>query len=168
MSHRADEGHHMDVRRLGNCSGLCKAFRVSRPRPPPERPAPKPAPTMSTTSLPSYVAPDLARIPSYTAQPQAYEQRLALNILRARPSGEFTKQSKGGGISLRLYDQENNAALPTYGHGTPISGTVEVARPEGVHAVEVKVRARPAFCVYCEREKPNKKHKHPRSRAPSD
>ena len=91
---------------------------------------------MSTTSLPSYVAP----VPSYTAEPQAYEQRLALNILRARPSGEYTKTSKGGGISLRLYDQDERAALPTYGHGTPIEGSVEIAKPEGVHAVEVKVR----------------------------
>ena len=95
---------------------------------------------MSTTSLPSYAAPDLASIPSYTAEPQAYEQRLALNILRARPSGEYTKTSKGGGISLRLYDQDERAALPTYGHGTPIEGSVEIAKPEGVHAVEVKVR----------------------------
>lgn len=108
-------------------------------RPPLLRPALLQSP-MSTTSLPSYAAPDLSRIPSYTAEPQAYEQRLALNILRARPSGEFTKQSKGGGISLRLFDQEEKAAVPTYGHGTPICGIVEVVRPEGVHAVEIKVR----------------------------
>lgn len=94
---------------------------------------------MSTASLPSYVAPDLSRTPSYAAEPHPYEQRLALNILRARPSGQYRKQSKGGGISLRLFDQDNNATLPVYGYGNPIEGTVEVARPEGVHAVGVKV-----------------------------
>lgn len=95
---------------------------------------------MSTTSLPSYTAPLLGRTPSYTAEPQAFEQRLALNVLRPRPSGEFTKQSKGGGISLRLFAQEDGATLPTYGHGASIEGTIEVARPEGVNAVEVKIK----------------------------
>ena len=95
---------------------------------------------MSTTSLPSYTAPLLGRTPSYTAEPQAFEQRLALNVLRPRPSGEFTKQSKGGGLSLRLFAQEDGATLPTYGHGASIDGTIEIAKPEGVNAVEVKVR----------------------------
>lgn len=95
---------------------------------------------MSTTSLPSYVAPDLTRTPSYTAEPQAYEQRLALNVLRARPAGEFTKHSRGGGVSLRLFDQDDNAELPVYGHAASIDGVVQIARPEGVQAVEVKVR----------------------------
>lgn len=97
---------------------------------------------MSTTSLPSYSAPLLGRTPTYTAEPQAFEQRLALSVLQPRPSGEFTKQSKGGGVSLRLFAQENGTALPTYGHGASVDGTIDIAKPEGVNAVEVKVRGR--------------------------
>ena len=97
---------------------------------------------MSTASLPSYVAPHLtfSRTPSYTAEPQAFEQRLALNRLQPRPSGEITKQSKSGGVSLRFVAQEQNVSLPVYGYGGVVEGSVDVAKPEGVHAVEVKVR----------------------------
>lgn len=95
---------------------------------------------MSTASLPSYAAPLLERTPTYTAEPQAFEQRLALNRLRPRPSGEFTKQSKSGALALRLFAQDNNASLPVYGAGALIDGAVEIARPEGVNSVEVKVR----------------------------
>ena len=105
---------------------------------------------MSTLSLPSYVAPTLSRTPSYTEEPQQYEQRLALNILRPRPSGEFIKTSKGGGITLRLFGQDGNAALPVYGFGAPIDGVIEVARTEGVNAVEVKVCGHsPSVLVLC-------------------
>ncbi|EKM51698.1 uncharacterized protein PHACADRAFT_261993 [Phanerochaete carnosa HHB-10118-sp] len=95
---------------------------------------------MSTTSLPSYTAPLLGRTPTYTAEPQASEQRLALSVLQPRPSGEFTKQSKGGGVSLRLFAQENGTALPTYGHSASIDGAIDIAKPEGVNAVEVKIK----------------------------
>lgn len=100
------------------------------------------AATMSTTSLPSYAAPALSfsRTPSYSEEPQAYEQRLAWNVAAPRPSGEITKQSRSGGVSLRFSGQESNASLPIYGHNGIVEGTVEVAKPEGVHAVEVKVR----------------------------
>jgi hypothetical protein len=94
---------------------------------------------MSTLSLPSYVAPSLSRTPSYTAEPQQYEQRLALNVLRPRPSGEYTKTSKGGGITLRLFGQQSGITSPVYGFGAPIDGVVDIARTEGVNAVEVKV-----------------------------
>lgn len=93
---------------------------------------------MSTTSLPSYRAVN-PHIPSYTAEPQAYERRLAVNRLRPRPSGEYVKQSKGSGISLRLVAQDSNVSLPVYGCGSSIVGTVEIPRPDGVTAVEVKV-----------------------------
>ena len=94
---------------------------------------------MSTTSLPSYTAPLLGRTPSYTAEPQAYEQRLALNRLRARPSSEFTKQSKSGGIALRFLGQEENAAYPVYGVSDVIEGIVDISKTDGVHSVDVKV-----------------------------
>lgn len=100
---------------------------------------------MSTTSLPSYAPPSLAsssytRIPSYTAEPRAFEQRLALNRAHPRPSGEFTKQSRSGGVGLRFLAQERDTTLPVYGNAGVIEGVVEIAKPEGVHSVEVKVR----------------------------
>lgn len=94
---------------------------------------------MSATSLPSYIAPSFVRSPSYTAEPQEHEQRLALSRLRRRPSSDFVKHSRGGGISLRLTEQPDGAALPVYGRGDAVEGTVELAKPEGVVSVEVKI-----------------------------
>ena len=97
---------------------------------------------MSTASLPSYAAPSLnfVRTPVYSAEPAEYEQRLAWNRVQSRPQGEITKQSRSGGVSLRFLNQPNNAELPVYGYGGVIEGVVEIAKPEGVHSADVKVR----------------------------
>ncbi|KAI0699466.1 hypothetical protein BC835DRAFT_1331525 [Cytidiella melzeri] len=99
---------------------------------------------MSTTSLPSYnpaLLPSVSRTPTYTAEPQAYEQRLAHNPpLRPRPSGEFTKHSKAGGLALRFLSQEENIPLPVYGTGDVVDGIVDIAKTDGVHAVDVKIK----------------------------
>lgn len=94
---------------------------------------------MSTTSLPGYFIPTYSRTPSYTAEPQAYEQRIALNRVQARPTGDFVKSSKSGGISLRLLFQDRNAEFPVYGCGSSVEGTVCLSKPDGVTAVELKV-----------------------------
>lgn len=95
---------------------------------------------MSTASLPSYVAPSFDRTPSYSAEPHEYEQRIALaDRLRPRPSGNFVKESKNGGVKLRLSAQEDNLALPVYGSGGRVEGTVELTKPSSVGSVEVKV-----------------------------
>ncbi|KAF8903178.1 hypothetical protein CPB84DRAFT_1814790 [Gymnopilus junonius] len=87
---------------------------------------------MSTVSLPSYVAPSLNRIPSYSAEPGDFEHRIALgDRFRIRPTGIFVKESKGGGVKLRLSSQEENIALP---------GVVELSKPEGVTSVEIEGR----------------------------
>ncbi|KAH9847954.1 hypothetical protein C2E23DRAFT_846414 [Lenzites betulinus] len=93
---------------------------------------------MSTTSLPSY-APSFSRIPSYSAEPQEYEQRLALNRPAHRPAGDFVKQSKGGNVSLRLFAQEDNVSLPVYACGAAVEGAVDLLKTDGVTAVEVKI-----------------------------
>ncbi|KAI0670876.1 hypothetical protein C8Q78DRAFT_1069600 [Trametes maxima] len=93
---------------------------------------------MSTTSLPGY-APSFTRIPSYSAEPHAYEQRLALNRPTRRPAGDFVKQSRGGNVSLRLFAQENNVSLPVYGLGAAVEGAVNLTKTDGVTAVEVKI-----------------------------
>ncbi|KAI0755064.1 hypothetical protein C8Q80DRAFT_1117566 [Daedaleopsis nitida] len=93
---------------------------------------------MSTTSLPQYVArPTYARTPTYTAEPQAFEQRLALNRPTRPPSGNFVKWAKN--VSLRLFAQEDNVALPVYGCGAKVEGEVALAKTDGVTAVEVKI-----------------------------
>ncbi|KDQ62639.1 hypothetical protein JAAARDRAFT_171170 [Jaapia argillacea MUCL 33604] len=95
----------------------------------------------STTSLPSYhLSPTFSRTPSYTAEPQANEHRLALtHILRPRPSGEFIKHSKHGGVSLRLTAQEDGVELPEYGSGNVVEGTITLSKPESVLSVDVKI-----------------------------
>lgn len=94
---------------------------------------------MSTTSLPGYLFPTYSRTPAYTAEPQAYEQRIALNRVQARPTGDFVKSSKSGGISLRLSSQDRNAEYPVYGCNSSIEGYVNLSKPDGVTAVELKV-----------------------------
>ncbi|OSD07311.1 hypothetical protein PYCCODRAFT_1359167 [Trametes coccinea BRFM310] len=94
---------------------------------------------MSTTSLPSYVPPAFTRIPSYSAEPHEYEQRLAWSRPPRRPAGDFVKQSRSGNASLRLFAQEDNVNLPVYGTGEAVEGAVTLAKTEGVTAVEVKI-----------------------------
>ncbi|KAH7927817.1 hypothetical protein BV22DRAFT_1060350 [Leucogyrophana mollusca] len=97
---------------------------------------------MSTASLPGYPAPSpQLHTPSYTASPQPHEYRLAMNG-RLRPNrspGEFIKQGKNGGVSLRLVGQDDHASLPVYGYGAAVKGTVEISKPEGITSVEVKI-----------------------------
>ncbi|KAJ3506552.1 hypothetical protein NLJ89_g6804 [Agrocybe chaxingu] len=95
---------------------------------------------MSTASLPSYVAPSVNRIPSYSAEPHDHEQRIALaDRLRPRPSGTFIKELKGGGVRLRLTMQEDNAPLPIYGSGSQVEGYVDLSKLEDMASIEVKV-----------------------------
>lgn len=95
---------------------------------------------MSTLSLPSLAPPSINATPAYTAEPQDFEQRIALaDRLRPRPAGNFVKNSKKGEVSLRLNAQEEDAILPVYGSGGLVEGTVQLAKTEGVTSVEVKV-----------------------------
>lgn len=84
-----------------------------------------------------------ASLPSYHYEPQAAELRLLLRQRAGsgarRPDSEFIKNSKNGGVVLRLSGQDGSAALPEYGRGAIVEGTVELAKPESVQSVEVKV-----------------------------
>ncbi len=98
---------------------------------------------MSTASLPSYAVPyqpSFSRIPSYSAEPGIYEQRLALNA-RSLPqaTGNFIKSSKSGNAKLRLTAQENNIDLPIYGTGGVVEGTVELTKTDNISTVEITV-----------------------------
>ncbi|KAI0315891.1 hypothetical protein OF83DRAFT_1129826 [Amylostereum chailletii] len=97
---------------------------------------------MSTASLPRYTAPpDFNRTPTYTAEPQAQERRLAHTLVyqRQRPTAEFVKQDKKGIVSLRLLDQIDGAAIPVYGVRGPVEGVVELAKVDGISSVTVRV-----------------------------
>ncbi|KAF9013303.1 hypothetical protein BDQ17DRAFT_1343160 [Cyathus striatus] len=98
---------------------------------------------MSTASLPSYVAPGFNRTPSYSVEPHAYEQRIALaDRLRPRPSGNFVKESRNGDVRLRLSAQEDGVALPVYGSAGRVEGNIELTKVDGITSVEVKIEGR--------------------------
>lgn len=99
---------------------------------------------MSVPRLPSYAETHLnvrqPDTPPYSAEPQLYEQRLIHNgRLRPRPSGEFVKQTRNGGVSLCLVSSEGNEGIPVYGNAGTIEGTVTVSKPEGINSIDVKV-----------------------------
>ena len=100
---------------------------------------------MYNASLPSYgtlPSESSSHIPSYSAVPSPNERRLALNDRsRSRPRGEFVKQTKSGDITLRLSRQDGRAALPEYGCGMAVEGSVDILKTDGVTRVEVKVPA---------------------------
>lgn len=97
---------------------------------------------MSTATLDNFPAPppNFSRAPSYTAEPQNDEQRLA-HVRRPQPSQftDFVKQSKNGDCRLRLVQQENSAVLPSYGSGGIVAGTVDLAKTDAITSVEAKV-----------------------------
>lgn len=92
-----------------------------------------------TASLPTYVR---RPVPSYTTHPAAHEQRLALaeRAVNISHRGEFVKQSKSGGVTLRLAGQDREAALPGYGCGAIVDGMVCMTKSDNVSSVEIKVR----------------------------
>ncbi|EPQ51092.1 hypothetical protein GLOTRDRAFT_118131 [Gloeophyllum trabeum ATCC 11539] len=103
---------------------------------------------MSTASLPSYTpVPEHLHTPVYSELPQPDEYRLAVtnpprsrSHSRQRPAaGGFVKQSKIGGVSLRLAQQDGDASMPEYGCGSSVDGEVTISKTDGVQSVEVKI-----------------------------
>ena len=82
------------------------------------------------SSLPSY-----ATIPPDTA---SYGSPISLHGY-GFTQGDFVKTSKSGAISLRLLGQDENVSQPAYWSGSVIDGVVEVAKPDGISRVEMKV-----------------------------
>lgn len=80
-----------------------------------------------------------ASLPSYHFEPQDTEQRLAHRLHIHRPQGNFIKNSRTGGIVLRLANQHDDASLPEYGRSASVEGNVELKNGEGIQSVEVKV-----------------------------
>lgn len=93
--------------------------------------------------------PELARLPSYSAEPRrGFEERVALT--RRRQRSDFVVHSKSG-IALRLLQVEHSGNLPVYGSGEPIHGIVELSKiPENVATIDIKVRSvgKIRSCIY--------------------
>jgi hypothetical protein len=56
-----------------------------------------------------------------------------------RSSGNFVKNFRNGGVSLKLTGQDNNVVLPEYGRAVSVQGMVEILKGESVQSVKVKV-----------------------------
>src|SRR6267154_5064910 len=98
---------------------------------------------MSAATLPGYptTPPSQVHSPAYTVAPQAHEYRLAHNA-RLRPNRslrEFVRQTKNGGVSLRLAGQDDRATHPVYGYGASVEGTLDIHKRDGITSVEVQV-----------------------------
>ncbi|KAL5487965.1 hypothetical protein ACEPAI_6073 [Sanghuangporus weigelae] len=80
-----------------------------------------------------------ASLPSYHFAPRDTEHLLASRPIVRRPQGNFVKNSRSGGVVLRLSNQQDDATLPEYGRGGILEGTVELKNPESIQSVEVKI-----------------------------
>ena len=100
----------------------------------------------SQSNLPAYHP-----LPAYTAEPRrGYEQRILINetpnVPLSVPSpprqwrDQFVKQSKSGGVTLKVSNQRPNVQFPIYHGGTnnPVRGCVDLAKTENVTSVELK------------------------------
>ncbi|KAG6876636.1 hypothetical protein C0993_001634 [Termitomyces sp. T159_Od127] len=97
---------------------------------------------MSTSSLPSSLAPFFSRTPSHSAEPHQTERRIPLvDRLRARPNKDSVKKSRNSDAQLRLIAQEN-VTLPTYGAQGRIEGVVELFKLDNIISVDVKIEGR--------------------------
>ncbi|KAG1843000.1 hypothetical protein DFJ58DRAFT_805244 [Suillus subalutaceus] len=98
--------------------------------------------TATNVILPGYPTPSSqVHSPTYTAAPRAHEYRLTHNT-RLNPNRsprEFVKQSRNGGVSLRLAGQDGHLTLPVYGYGASVEGTLDVHKRDGITSVEVQI-----------------------------
>ncbi|KAH9959786.1 hypothetical protein BC827DRAFT_1134211 [Russula dissimulans] len=111
--------------------------------------------TLDSDSLPAYTFPSASlHTPSYTSQPRLHETRLAegyplspfsftSSIITPtappRPPAEFVKDSRRGGLRLRLSRQADNTTVPVLGIRGPVEGAVELLKPDGLAFVAVRV-----------------------------
>ena len=100
---------------------------------------------MAEAIPPSYSTSDLVPPPSYSAGPQANEQRVAYT-----PRTGYESESRQGHYTVRwsqatliLKDQEDGVPLPTYSRGGEVSGELDLSNTTKVLRVtlEVSIRA---------------------------
>ena len=80
-----------------------------------------------------------ASLPSYHYEPRDTEQLLAQRLVHRRTQGNFVKNSKIGGVVLRLTGQQDNATLPEYGRAGVVEGMVELKSVDNIVSVDIKV-----------------------------
>ena len=84
-----------------------------------------------------------ASLPSYRAETRDTERLLAQRLHVRRPQSNFIKNSRSGGLALRLIAQQEDVAtdrLPEYSPGAVIEGTLNLKNADSVQSVDVKVR----------------------------
>lgn len=91
------------------------------------------------STLPLYTP--SAPCPKYSCNPACDEQTLQqtprITASGPRPTGTYT--TKSGGVIVTLFDQANDAELPTYGRCGVVNGTIYCQNHELVSQVVVKV-----------------------------
>ncbi|KAH0585927.1 hypothetical protein H2248_007214 [Termitomyces sp. 'cryptogamus'] len=96
---------------------------------------------MSTSSLPSLVAPLFTRTLSRSAEPHQSEHRIAwVDRLRSQPTD--LKKSRNSDAQLRLVTQDNSITFPTYGEQGCVEGVLKLFKVDSVVSVDVKIEGR--------------------------
>ncbi|KAG0703754.1 hypothetical protein DFH29DRAFT_998194 [Suillus ampliporus] len=97
----------------------------------------------ATVTLPGFRTPSSqVHSPTYTAAPQPGHEYYLPHNARLSPNRsprEFVKQTRNGGVSLRLVDQDNQATVPVYGYGASVEGTLDIHKRDGITSVEVQI-----------------------------
>lgn len=77
--------------------------------------------------------------PKYSCNPSSDEKTLQRTPhTKGSPTGAFTKKS--GGVTVTLFEQENNAEMPTYGRRGPVNGTIYLENYELISQIILSVR----------------------------
>lgn len=97
------------------------------------------------STLPLYTP--SAPCPKYSCNPACDEQTLQqtprITASGPRPTGTYT--TKSGGVIVTLFDQANDAELPTYGRCGVVNGTIYCQNHELVSQVVVKIEGEMEF-----------------------
>lgn len=96
----------------------------------------------STLPLPVYTP--SAPSPKYSSDPASDEKTLQQTprVNLPLPTGAYTRTS--GGVTVTLFDQENNADIPTYGRHGRVNGTIYLENHELISEVVLKVFSVPS------------------------
>jgi hypothetical protein len=98
-----------------------------------------PAENICCARLPVYTP--SAPSPDYSSQPAGDEQTLQQTPRNNRclPTGTFVRKTRK--VTVTLFEQENDAKIPTYGQGGLVSGTIYLEDHELISDVVLKVRS---------------------------
>lgn len=78
-------------------------------------------------------------VPLYSKEP-ALDERTLSYFERAAPTGTHTRGDEH--LRLMLKEQADDAKIPSYGYHGLVTGEVTISEPDGITAVDIKVRRR--------------------------